>query len=319
MTSHTHPLDHLDEAVYARKVPPGAPGGTFTPEMTRSNLEAALRLAAAGLPIFPALVAWNPIARKNDKRPAITGWQSLASDDEETIRTWWTTYPTALVGLELGRAGLVVVDCDRHPNAPDGVQAFRALCAGRPLPNMPIIRTASNGLHLIFANSRGLTNARGALPPGIDIRAKGGWIVAPGSTCPTGAWRAVPGRSMVTSPIPTMPDWLVQIITARPEPKVRANGGQSFAAAGSTGDHPWWLRGLVSRVVNATPGVDRNHMLFWAAACAGEHLREGRGTEGEVVSALLGAATANGMVRDDGGPDYAMKTINSAFKRVGWK
>src|SRR5262245_51036555 len=70
------------------------------------NLTAALSLASAGLPVFPVGL---------DKRPLLVGWQEKASTDDEQIRQWWGSYPTALPAIVVGRAGLVVIDCDRHP------------------------------------------------------------------------------------------------------------------------------------------------------------------------------------------------------------
>src|SRR6516162_6839558 len=91
------------------------------------NLHVALELAAAGLPIFPALVSWNEKAQKLDKKPAITEWPEKAALDDTQIRAWWAQFPDAVPAIVVGRAGLVVIDLDRHPGAPDGVAAFKAL------------------------------------------------------------------------------------------------------------------------------------------------------------------------------------------------
>src|SRR5262245_53746172 len=82
------------------------------------NLTAALSLTAAGLPVFPA----GP-----DKRPLLAGWQEKASAEEEQIRKWWDIHPTALPAIVVGRASLVVIDCDRHPGSNDGIEAFNRL------------------------------------------------------------------------------------------------------------------------------------------------------------------------------------------------
>ena len=65
------------------------------------NLTAALDLAAADLPVFPA----GP-----DKRPLFAGWQEKATTDPEQINEWWRIYPGALPAIYVGRAGLVAID-----------------------------------------------------------------------------------------------------------------------------------------------------------------------------------------------------------------
>ena len=45
--------------------------------------------------------------------------------------------PDAVPAIPVGRADLVVIDCDRHPGGADGVDAFKKLVAangGQPCP-----------------------------------------------------------------------------------------------------------------------------------------------------------------------------------------
>src|SRR5262245_16741379 len=86
---------------------------------THENLSVALELVAAGLPVFPATEA---------KRPLVPRWQERATLDTAQIRQWWNQWPDAIPGIELGRAGLVVIDEDRH-GGPDGVAAMAELAA----------------------------------------------------------------------------------------------------------------------------------------------------------------------------------------------
>jgi len=133
------------------------------------NLTAALDLAAAGLPIFPA----SP-----DKRPLLVGWQEKATTEEEQIRKWWDTHPAAVPAIVIGRADLVVIDCDRHPGGNDGIKSFNRLLSanGGTLADVPMTRTARDGAHLFFRQLKDnpLGNARGGLPDGIDVRGVGG-------------------------------------------------------------------------------------------------------------------------------------------------
>ncbi len=90
------------------------------------NLAAALELASAGLPVFPAIVTRNQQTRRWDKKPAIDGWRAAATTDREQIKQWWNKFSGAVPGIELGRVGLIVIDADRH-GGPDGVAAFIGL------------------------------------------------------------------------------------------------------------------------------------------------------------------------------------------------
>jgi hypothetical protein len=92
------------------------------------NLMIALDHAAAGIAVFPVTVLQGPDGRWK-KRPAIKGWRDSATTDPDQIRKWWREFSQALPGLELGRAGLVVIDADRHERKEDGVQAFAGLRA----------------------------------------------------------------------------------------------------------------------------------------------------------------------------------------------
>jgi hypothetical protein len=164
--------------------------GSITMAPDADNLTVALTLAKAGLPIFPAKVTFNETKKKWDKEPLIKGWQQEASCDEARLRDWWGHWPDAVPGIELGRAGLVMVDTDKHHGQEDGVENFRTLVAQHvPLPVHPITETAGDGQHHYFKQWNGETfgNGEGELRGrGINVRGKGGWSVGPGSRRPDG-------------------------------------------------------------------------------------------------------------------------------------
>lgn len=72
-----------------------------------ANLTAALALASEGIYVFPASATWNQAAGKLDKKPLIVGWQQAASIDPKLIEQWWSNFPEAIVGIELGRSNLL--------------------------------------------------------------------------------------------------------------------------------------------------------------------------------------------------------------------
>jgi hypothetical protein len=97
-------------------------------DMAAANLAAALELAHAGIPVFPACIVRRG-ASGWEKKPAIAGWREAATTDEVQIRVWWQKFPRAVPGIELEQASLVVLDPDRHGNGPDGMEAFAQLGA----------------------------------------------------------------------------------------------------------------------------------------------------------------------------------------------
>lgn len=105
------------------------------------------------------------------KQPLNTRGLLDATTDEETIRNWWELWPDALVGIRTGN-GLVVIDVDvQH--------------GGRLDPSWPLTltaRTRSGGWHLYYTTTKAnVPNSVAKVAPGVDVRADGGYVVAPGS------------------------------------------------------------------------------------------------------------------------------------------
>jgi hypothetical protein len=183
------------------------------------NLTVALALAQAGLPVFPAEVVFNTVKGKWDKKPRIKNWQVEATTDETKIRGWWCLWPDAVAGIELGRADLVVIDADRHAGKRvDGVANLAAQIKLHTVwPPHPTNTTPSDGEHHYFRQPPGepLGNSVGLLSgTGVDVRGKGGWVVAPGSWRPDGKrWSpARLSRAYAEGTIPVLPDWLAAMI-----------------------------------------------------------------------------------------------------------
>lgn len=141
------------------------------------KLLAARRLALAGFHVFPLL--------PNSKRPAIKDWPTLATSDPDYVGGWWKENPDYNIGIHT--KGMMVIDLDpKH----GGLDSWAALVeTGRLLedeiPPTLTVRTPSGGLHLYFRLPPGqqeVSNSVQKLGPGIDVRGKGGYVVAPGST-----------------------------------------------------------------------------------------------------------------------------------------
>ena len=138
-----------------------------------TNLDLALRCAEAGLYVFPC----DPSSRK----PLIK-WSKGSTTDPERIRFFWgdNKWPRALIGINLFKSKLVVLDGDRHGDGPDGVAAIEKIFAdnGASLTSAPTILTPQNGKHHYFAqlpNGAPISNSdKSVRTLGINIRGAGG-------------------------------------------------------------------------------------------------------------------------------------------------
>ncbi|MEU4268167.1 bifunctional DNA primase/polymerase [Streptomyces sp. NPDC026092] len=192
-------------------------------------LHAALDAAERGWPVFPL--------RPGDKRPAghpeascpgtgrCTGGhlvpEQRATLDPDLIRAAWTKRPYN-VGIATGPAGLLVLDLDtvkpKDPKGtPDGATSLQALCerAGQPVPTTFRVRTASGGEHLYFTAPAGvrLKSSAGRLGPHVDTRGWGGYVVAPGSTLPSGSYSV-----LGDAPVAELSAWLLEALTPPERP-----------------------------------------------------------------------------------------------------
>lgn len=174
------------------------------------NLDTALGLARAGLAVFPCQ-SGGPKA----KQPMpFFKWRELSTTDERQIAQWWRKWPDAAIGLDLAKCGLIVIDADRH-GKDDGVEAFGELMAahGFDPDSAPLVATPNQGNHHFFRQPAGknMSNARGALPDGVDVRGSGGYVVAPGTVMADGRTYELFGDLAAA---PELPAWLAAIIEA---------------------------------------------------------------------------------------------------------
>ena len=139
-----------------------------------------------------------------------------ASTDEAVIRKWFTDEPNANLGVVTDK--LVVLDIDpRH----DGDSSLADLERDHDFPATWRVLTGGGGEHVLFACPAGVEiNSSTAamnriLGPGVDIRARNGYIVAPPS-------RHISGRHYAWSvdhhpadiPIAEAPAWLIERLAA---------------------------------------------------------------------------------------------------------
>ncbi|MFF4034487.1 bifunctional DNA primase/polymerase [Streptomyces sviceus] len=270
--------------------------------MNRHLLYAALAAAEQGWAVLPL--------RPGDKRPALHGedvcpgigdcagghrkWEERATIDPDRIRRAWGDLAFN-VGIATGPSGLVVVDLDMPKrkssvDTPNGVTTFRALCerAGQAVPTTRTVRTAGGGVHLYFAAPPGarLGNTAGRLGKRIDTRAWGGYVVAPGSLTPTGAYAIV--NDVPPAPLP---EWLYARLTARHASRAltaapSAGRASSYAASGLNAE---------TAAVRQAPEGERNATLLRAARALGRFVAWGDLAREQVEEALQWAGEQAGL------------------------
>ncbi|MFD6172069.1 bifunctional DNA primase/polymerase [Streptomyces coeruleorubidus] len=233
-----------------------------------------------------------------------------ASTDPDVIRAGFEQAPHAAgygIACGAGPLPLVGLDLDRKHGL-DGVAELNRLAAehGFVIPRTVTVCTPSGGFHLWFTGPAGTTipNSVSRIAPGIDVRGTRGYLVGPGSVGKGGAYTIHPS---ITEPtVHPIPEQLLKLLMPPPAPKFRQPLQRRVPShRGNV------LDGLVRFVAQSTEGT-RNDRLFWAAARAWEHVRDGHLAAGDVGGALVPAAVGVGL-----GERAAENTVNSARKKVG--
>ncbi len=153
----------------------------------------ALQLVGMGYRVFPLV--------PGDKTPIVANGFKDATDDRVQVCTWWTEYPKANIGIATG-GDLVVIDVDRLPK--DGVKKFLPNPWIEPVSEKleslsadHVVQSPTGGFHLYYRTNRALRCSQGDIAEGVDVRANGGYIVAPGSEIDGRQYRELEGRSLV--------------------------------------------------------------------------------------------------------------------------
>ncbi|MGW5344702.1 bifunctional DNA primase/polymerase [Streptomyces sp. HUAS TT3] len=268
------------------------------------------------------------------------GFRAATLDLSRIVR-WWQTDPGLGVGVACGSAGLVVIDIDAHerplpdrsrllPGIPvpdevdltglaNGFHTLGVLAALRgeqhPAHDTATlrVRTPSGGLHVWYRARRdqrwqcstGSGTGR-ALAWQVDVRAHGGYIVAPGTVTAAGAYTPVGG---VRGPAP-LPGWLARelertghlppadVPAPRPvPPRARQAVAAALGGGGGRDGHDGGPVRVLSTVLAAvadcaavSEGAAFSEKLNRAAYTAGGLVGAGLLTEAEAARALRAAA-----------------------------
>lgn len=147
-----------------------------------------------------------------NKKPTIEEWKpyQTRSPTEKELQQWFGNGSKNNIGIVTGAiSGIAVVDFD----TPEAVKFAKE----KAFPSTPLVKTGK-GYHAYCKYQEGIRNfqKRDDLP-GIDLRAEGGFVVAPPSIHETGKqYEWIKGRSLEDLPLADLPKWL---LAEKPEDK----------------------------------------------------------------------------------------------------
>jgi putative DNA primase/helicase len=149
---------------------------------------------------------WSPIPiKEQSKEPNLVELEPYLNRTATTeeLNSWaWSG-----VGIVTGRlSGVLVLDVDSAEG--------EAFLRKHGHPPTPMVRTASGGLHVYFKHPDHDVKTRLRPAPGLDIKASGGYVVAPPSIGENGKpyeWILSPEEAELADP----PEWLMSIVRSR--------------------------------------------------------------------------------------------------------
>ena len=222
--------------------------------------------------------AWGPFTDPDDPR-----WAKAAAHRS-----------TSGVGIVLAYP-LCCVDVDGE----EGAATFMSLVGHVPVTAVALTGREGGGLHLYFVSPNPVRN--GKLAEKLDIKAEGGYLVAPPSTHPDSGkaytWLAPLVQNLRGEPVvhvDWLPDAIEELLAAR----------EAVAEVPLAGDFRGGsIDGLVKHMASAPEG-SRNNTLNGCAWTA----RQDGFPFSEAVGPLAAAAVAAGLEKDE-----AVRTIKSAY------
>jgi hypothetical protein len=302
MSNISNPADGIGGALKADLLTGKiASANTKPPRQFQDALSAAIDYAARGLAVFPCL--------PRSKHPVFPGGFKNGTSNPATIRRWWLARADYNIGIRTGIAsGFWVLDVDGD----HGAAALAALEAKHgPLPDT-LTSVTSNGCHLWFCYSCPIPSSADRIARGLDVRGEGGYVLAPPSVHPDGlVYRWTNNR-----PLAVAPDWLVRL-TQKPKPTISRRALSALGARRTVGVGSGSAYGRaaleyeITALANTLPG-GRNHALNRAAFNLHQLVAVGELDGTEVCNRLLAAATANGLLTDDGPKSVALTIASGA-------
>lgn len=236
-----------------------------------TELMAALEYAARGWSVFPvhtpssaeivACSCRNPICRSPGKHPRTPRGFKDASTDAKQIKHWWDQWPTANVGIATGN-GLLVLDVDPRNG---GMTSLEELEKEHGPIRTRKVRTGSGGWHFYFKTTDPI-RGRSGVRLGLDIKADGGYVVAPPSIHVEGQYVLVDDCEPALAP-----QWVLDLIGGSSDlgDASALTDGQleRYAAPGDTAeDRVRFTQLAVAKIPNEGDFDDRHRWIKMAHA-----------------------------------------------------
>jgi hypothetical protein len=223
------------------------------------------------------------------------------------IRRWFGGTVRYNIAIRTGLAsGAWVLDVDHRHGGFASLDALEQQ-HGR-LPPTRRCKTA-NGVHLWWRATGGpIQCSESRVGEGLDVKADGGYVMAPPSVHPDGPIYAWDNDESLA----TAPDWLIKL-TRKPAPAPfklppRTHNGPPGAYGAAA------LQREIEALAN-TPKRQRNIALNKASFCLHQLVAGGELDGADVERELLAAADANGLMADpDDGPRKVLATIRSGMR-----
>ncbi len=244
--------------------------------------EMAVRMAKAGVPVFPVRKPVNgyctcPNGREclvPGKHPHIRGWTNEATTNLDQLDRWHRQFPRCNWGGLTGkRAGRLIMETDPRAGGDDGLQELERELG--PLPETQTYLSGTGGTHRVFAwpgDDIEIINSAGRLAIGVDVRGRGGMGILPGSRHKSDKLYEI----LNDVPPADLPGpWVARM---KSDPERRTNSGYDGPEAqfepvlagcrfmqhaqddaATLGEEDWWL--AVTIAANTENGIEHAHEL----------------------------------------------------------
>ncbi len=249
------------------------------PSAVASPMLRALSYARRGWAVIPL----------TDKKPWTAHGSHDATTDAGKIQAWWRERPASNIGIATGpESGLWVLDAD-------GATGRAALTDMKSIlpTDTPWVATGGGGIHIYFAWDD-CVGQKVKFRPGLDTRARGGYVVAPPSTHKSGLTYEWIRESPTVAPACEELLALVSKLDRKPSgpPRPLAPGGLT-AYGRATLD-------AVYRELSSVGQGSRDDRRNIAAFSLGRIYAAGHASKDDVVACVLAACSLNGLADDIG-------------------
>lgn len=262
---------------------------------------AAQELVRVGQPVFPCRPRFID-AKHKDKAPLTKNGLKDATLDITQIKRWWKAHGDSALGLP---TGIIwdVLDVDIKNGIDGRIHLTKLQEQGLLNGVKRVVYTPSGGLHLYFKARAGLTNKAKNNSLGLDVRARGGYVLAPPSYIEAENYKGVyadAGEMQNVDPDTNdEPLYWDEIVWTLAPISGETNQPLQLPSTKQSGS----IAGLRNFVANLKPG-DRNPGLYWAVSRCIENGIDPH----ELVEAALLTELPEAEI---------LQTIGSALKRAG--